>query len=269
MTDAVEVKLDAEPAAEKVEQIQATPSPVEVEARDQGWVSKEEWIEAGRDESDWRPAKEFVERGELYKSIHQTKRELKQTQAALNALQNHHQMVYEKARQDALAELKMQKRQAIREGDLEALESVEDRIDELQAQHAKERQAFEQAQRQHQGPPPEYDAFLIRNPWYSSDKAMRDEADALGFVYLNNGGDKAGLLTHVEKEIKKRYPEKFGIKRAAPSAVAAPSKVGRPATSADIELDESEREAMKTFVRMGVMTEAQYREELKKAKGRS
>lgn len=251
--------------------VQATPepSPVEVEARDQGWVSKEEWVESGKSADEWRPAKEFVERGELYKSIHQTKRELKQTQAALDALQRHHQMVYDKAYQTALSDLKQQKRQAIREGNLEDLEAVEERIDELQEQRVKEKEQFVEAQRNQSGPPPELVDFQSRNPWYGVDKGMTDDADAAGFVHLKNGGSKETLLAHVEKEMRKRYPEKFGIKRAAPNAVAPVAKQTKVVKEPDVEMDDNEREAMRTFVRMGVMTEQQYKAELKKAKGRS
>ena len=275
MTEEVVVETPAEvkvetPAAEVKVEAAPEPSPVESQARDQGWVSKEEWVELGRPEDDWRPAKEFVERGELYKSIHQTKRELKQTQAALDALQKHHQLVYEKAYTQALNELKTQKRQALREGDLEAAEQADEQIDQLREEHVKEREQLAAQQNVQVGPPPEFQAFLDRNPWYHTDKGMRDEADAAGFIYLNNGGDKATLLTHVEQVMKRKFPEKFGVKRAAPNAVAPTNRTAKPAPKgADVELDESEREAMRTFVRMGVMTEDQYKAEVKKLKGRS
>jgi hypothetical protein len=281
MTEEVKIEIPQEetksesPAVENktVETTQIVESsPYEEAARAQGWVSKEEWVESGRAADEWRPAKEFVDRGELYKSIHQTKRELKQTQVVLENLQRHHQMVYEKAYQQALNDLKMQKRQAIREQDFEAAEDIDEKIDTLKEQRQQEQQQLVMAQRQavQVGPPPEFQAFIDRNPWYLSDKGMRDDADAAGFIFLNNGGSKENLLTHVEAQMRKKYPEKFGTtKRAAPNAVAPTQRTGKSASSAETELDDNEREVMRTFVRMGVMTEQQYREELKKAKGRS
>lgn len=258
----------AAPVEEVVEPVVEAPvevNPVEEQAREQGWVSKEEWVESGRDESEWRPAKEFVERGELYKSIHTTKRELKQTQAALDALARHHKMVYEKAYNQALQDLRTQKRMAIREGDLEQLEVVEEQIEKLREDHAEEKRQLEAQQNAQVGPPPEFQDFLNRNPWYLADKALKDEADAIGFIYLNNGGDKTTLLPHVEKEMRKKFPEKFGVKRAAPNAVAAVNRTGKkPADS--FELSEDERRVMRTFVDNGVMTEAEYVKELKRLK---
>lgn len=250
--------------------IEATSNPVEMQAREQGWVSKEEWVESGRDESDWRPAKEFIDRGELYRSIHSTKRELKQTQAALQALQGHHKMVYEKAYQQAYNDLKVQKRQAIRAGEFEQVEEIEDRMEKMQADHQAEQMRLAQVQQATQAPstPPEFQAFVDRNPWYLQDKDMRNEADAAGFVYLNNGGDRNQLLAHVEKEMKRKFPEKFGGKRAAPNAVVPTQRGGKAPTRDDIDMTDAEREIMRTFVRQGVMTEAQYKADLKKIKER-
>lgn len=239
--------------------------PVEQQARDQGWVSKEEWVAAGRPESEHRAAKEFVERGELYKSISSTKRELKQTQAALNALQRHHQYVFEKAYQTAVSDLKAQKRLAMREQDFDAVEAIEQEMEQLTAQHVQEKQALT-AQQQQAGPPVEFMEFVERNPWYTVDKDMRDEADAVAVVYINNGGDRNQLLQHVEKKMKQKFPEKFGIKRAAPSAVAGVDRTTR-GKSSDIQLDELEQKIMRDLVNTGEMTEAQYKAELKRAKG--
>jgi hypothetical protein len=266
-----EVVAQAQETVTETAQAAVTADPVESQARDQGWVSKEEWVSSGREAEDWKPAKEFVRTGELYKSIHQTKRELKQTQAALDALAQHHKMVYDRAFQDAVKELKMEKRQAIRSGDFETVELVEDKMEALNQKRVQETQQLVQvAQRQAQvGPPPEYQEFINKNPWYLNDPQLRREADKEAFSYLNHdGGDTSTLLPHVERVIKQKYPEKFGVKRAAPNAVA-PSQRSAKAAGDDVSLSEAEREIMRTFVRQGVMTEAQYKADLKKAKERS
>jgi hypothetical protein len=241
-------------------------SPVEQQASEQGWVPLETWKESGRDETEWRPAKEFVDRGELYKSIHTTKRELKQTQAALTALQRHHQYVFEKAHQQAIRDLRAEKRLAIRNDDIERLEEIETEIETIQDQHQKEVAAI--AATQAQTVPqvaPEFQTFVDKNQWYLTDKTMRDEADAAGFVYLNNGGDRAGLFAHVEREMKRKFPEKLGVRRAAPSAVAGVDRTrGKGPKAEAVNLSAEERQVMMTFVNSGVMTEAEYLKELKK-----
>lgn len=240
-------------------------SPVEQQAMEQGWLPKEEWVASGRDETEHRSAKEFVERGDLYKSIHTTKRELKQTQAALDALQRHHKYVFEKAHEQAIRDLRAEKRLAIRNEDFERVEEIETEIDNMKDQHQKEVQQI-QSQTTSPAMPAELVSFMDRNQWYNTDKSLRDEADAIGFVYLNNGGTRDGLLSHVEKEIKRKFPEKFGVKRAAPSAVAGVDRTGKKsAPKDDFALSSEERAIMMTFVDKGIMSEADYIKELKKA----
>lgn len=263
-----EVKVEAkveEPVVEAVEPSVPELSPVEQQASEQGWVPLEQWKESGRDEKEWRPAKEFVDRGELYKSIHSTKRELKQTQAQLTALQRHHQMVFEKAHQQALRDLRAEKRLAIRQEDFERLEEIETEIENLQDTHQKERVQF--AQQVATTPVvPEFEAFVSRNQWYVTDKTLRDEADAIGFIYLNNQGPKDGLFAHVEKEMKRKFPEKFGVKRVAPAPVSAANKTtkkGPQAISMD-DVPEHMKPVIRNFVESTGMSEADYIKQLKK-----
>ena len=275
MTEEVKKEEEEEDKVEdKVEEVVV--SPTEQTARDQGWVSKEEWVAEGKDADAWRPAKEFVDRGELYKSIHSTKRELKQTQAALTALQKHHTFVFEKAQKQALEELKREKRQAIKNEDFQKLEEVEEKLDELTEQHQAEKQAFEQEQAQvavAQGSPyPDFVAWTEQNTWYKDDEELREYADFKGIKYTqkNPGVPPQEVLDYVAKQVKKQFPEKFGVKKAAPNAVAPVNKTNSASRKvlADDDLTETELDIMKELVSSGVMTEKQYRADLKKVKDR-
>lgn len=278
MSDPTKPNEPVIPATETPPPAVVEASPVEESAREQGWVSREEWVESGRDESEWRPAKEFVERGELYRSIHQTKRELKQTQAALSALQRHHQFVFEKAHAKALQELKQAKREAIRNEDMEALAQIEDRIEQTQtdfqeqrAAQAKAAQAAAAAAQPASGPP-EFQMWQSRNPWYATDGELREFADATGMIYANKnpGVDPITVLKHVEKTVRARFPEKFGTQKTAapnPTASVDRQRTRGPSKADDQELDDMERQVMQTLVKSGVMTEAEYKAELKKVKG--
>lgn len=267
MSDVIEQSTTADVSADVVEVTTTAPvDPVVERALEQGWVSKEDFVAQGRDESEWRPAKEFVERGELYKSIHTTKRELKQTQAALTALQKHHQYVFEKAHQQAVRDLKAEKRLAIRNEDFDRLEEIETEIENLNEQHVVEKQELQQVQAAQQaGPAPEFQVFLDRNPWYTQDKSLRDEADAVGYVHLNNGGTKETLLAHVEKEMRRKFPEKFGVKRAAPNAVVGVDRTGKKALKETApSLSEEQRKVIREFTESTGMSEADYVKELKR-----
>ena len=268
-----EVKIDK---VEEVEEVVAEVvlSPTETTAREQGWVSKEEWVADGKDEDAWRPAKEFVDRGELYKSIHSTKRELKQTQAALGALQKHHAYVFEKAQKAALEELKREKRIAIKNEDFQKLEEVEESIEELTEQQKTEALEFQKEQQTVQTQPdvhPDFAAWQSDNAWYTKDDELRDYADFKGIRYTQNNPGIAPqkVLEYVTKEVKKQFPEKFGQKKAAPNAVLPVNK-NNPSRKVvqDDDLTETELEIMKELVDSGVLTEKQYRAELKKVKDR-
>lgn len=248
-------------------------SPVEQEAQSQGWVPKETWVEQGGDPEEWRSAKEFVARGELYKSLHQTKADLKKTQAALSALQRHHQYVFEKAHQTALNELKMQRRAAIRNDDLETAEALAEEMEQAKEQFAQEKAQLQAVQQQEmqQQVPAEFIEWRSKNLWYDSDLELRDFADAIGLVYYNRnpGSPTIKVLQHVEQEVKRKFPDKFGMKRAAPNAVGTVDRTNKRGNKAndDMELNDLEREIMTQLVRSGEMTEKEYKDQLKKAKG--
>ena len=68
--------------------------------------------------------------------------------------------------------------------------------------------------------------------------------------------------------MKKQFPEKFGVKRAAPNPVSGGDRQARKGPKeSDFELDDMERDIMNTLVKSGTMTEAEYRAELKKVRG--
>ena len=256
--DVVEGTTTVEPSVPEL-------SPVEQQASEQGWVPKADWEAAGRDVNEWRPAKEFVDRGELYKSIHTTKRELKQTQIALDALQRHHKYVFEKAHEQAIRDMRAEKRLALRNEDFERMEEIETEIEQLQDTHKQEvAQIAAATAAQTPAVAPAFQSFVDRNSWYLTDKSLRDEADAIGFIFLNNQGNKDELFSHVEKEMKRKFPEKFGVRRAAPNAVAAVDKTNKKAAKDDFPMTQEERKIMMTFVDKGIMTEKEYIAELKK-----
>ena len=270
MTDKIEEKV------EETEKEEVQMSPTETTAREQGWVSKEEWEADGKDGDAWRPAKEFIDRGELYRSIHELKRDAKRKDAAMTALQKHHTFVFEKAQKAALEELKREKRKAIKDEDFQKLEEVEEKLDELTEQHQAEKHAFEQEQirvEATQGTPhPDFVAWTERNTWYKDDEDLREYADFKGIKYTkkNPGVHPQEVLAYVEKQVRKQFPEKFGTKKAAPNAVLSVNKTnsaGRKAL-ADDDLSETELEIMKELVSSGVLTEKQYRADLKKIKDR-
>lgn len=241
---------------------------VEVKALDQGWVPKDQWE---GDPEEWRPAKEFVERGEIFKNLHSTKRELAKTQAALNAQMRHHAVVFEKAYQKALKDLQMEKREAIKNQDFEQLAVVETKIESVQQEHAQEAAQLAQVQQvaTQEQTNPKFAAFVESNSWYLTDRELNLEADIIGAKYVAQTGDKEGVFTHVAEQIKKRFPEKFGKAKvtsrvAAPSAVAAPARkdVGSRKPSIN-DVPEHMKDVVRNFCQSTGMSEADYVKQLK------
>lgn len=266
------VDTDTVKDKEVVDQV-IEPNLHEEQARDQGWVSKEEWEEAGRPVDEWRPAKEFVERGELFKSIHQVKRELKQEKAAREVLQKHHQYVFERAYQKAVKDLRDEKRKAMRDEDFDKVEAVEEEMEQLQKDHTQAKQALVSEQKVAQdtqgGIHPEFQEWVSRNNWYNTDTDMREFSEAVGMIYMqkNPSASPAEVLKHVESKVRKQYSEKFGVRKAAPNAVSGVDRTSqRTPNSKDVYLDEMETQIMKKLVFNGDLTEEQYKQDIKKAR---
>lgn len=264
------------PEPEKKEEIveEVELSPIEQEASEFGWVPKDEWEKSGRDPNEWRSAREFTERGKLFKSMYELKRGYASLDAKHKALQQHHTHVFEKAHKQALDDLKREKRMAVRNDDLETAEAIEEEIEQLKETHEKEKQIVQAEQIKAStaaAPNPEFQAWMDRNTWYLNDADLRDEADATALIYVNrNPQAQPGIiLKHVETTLRKRYPDKFGVRRAAPNAVASVDRTSNRSNKAGdtLELDDVETKIMKSLVESGEMTEKEYKAELRRAKG--
>lgn len=261
---------EAEVVVDEVVEVEV--DPYEEKALEQHWLPKDEWVKQGKSEVEWRPAKEFVERGEIFKSLHQVKRELKQERVAREALQKHHQYVFERARQQAIQDLRKERRLAIRENDVDKAEQIEDEIVKQEQQFAQERQALITSQQvaQTSGVPPEFDQWKSVNTWYDEDTDLHDFADASGLIYINKNPNAAPaeVLRHIDAKMRKQFPDKFGVRRGSPSPTVSSDRTNRPAKkSNDVFLDEMETAIMKTLVASGDLTEAQYKAEIKKSRG--
>ena len=240
----------------------------EQEAMDQGWVPKEEF---SGDEHKWVDAAEFLRRGELFKKIESQSSELKQVRRALDELKKHHSNVREVEYKRALDSLKKQKKEALIDGDADALIEVDERIElvkEQQKQLQNEIEDGEYEQETNTGEThPEFVSWTNRNSWYKSNAPMRAFADELGRELRSKGKSPSDILVEVEKQVRKEFPQRFNNpKRDQAGAVEGAAPRGSSGTS-HFELSADERRVMNTFVRQGVMTEKEYVAELRKVRG--
>lgn len=241
----------------------------EQEALAQGWVPKEEF---NGDEHKWVDAAEFLRRGELFKKIESQSSELKQVRRALEELKKHHANVREVEYKRALDSLKQQKKEALLEGDADALIDVDERIELVKEQQKalQEEIAYEQEEDTSSNSGemhPEFVSWTNRNTWYKTNAPMRAFADELGRELRSQGKSPSDILAEVEKQVRKEFPQRFNNpKRTAASTVEGSTNRGSTG-SAKFELSDDERRVMKTFVRQGVMSEQDYIAELRKVRG--
>ena len=236
-------------------------SAIELRAMETGWVPEDQWE---GDPELWRPAKEYVDRGELFKKIDDQNRTIKDFKRALDDLKGHHAKVRETEYARALVALKEQKKTALEDGDAAGVIKIDDQIDLVKEEQ--KRLAMPQTQQTTEAAP-EFTNWVARNKWYDTSEPMRAYADSLGRKLAAAGTSTEEVLREVERQVKQEFPHKFvNPNRGKASAVEGSSpKGGKSADS--FALSDDERRVMQRFVRSGVMTEQQYIKDLKSVRG--
>ena len=237
-------------------------SAAEQQAMEQGWVPQDEWE---GDPDQWRPAKEFLDRGELFKKIEDQNRTIKEFKRALDDLKGHHAKTRETEYARAIQALKAQKIAALEDGDAAAVVKLDDQIDLVKDEQSKLKQAAFQPQQEQLNP--EFVNWVDKNKWYETSQPMRAYADALGRDLAYKGLAPGEVLKEVERQVRDEFPQKFrNANRDKPGAVESSTNKGAKGGN-DVALSDDERRVMQRFVRTGVMTEKEYMTELKRIKG--
>ena len=257
------------PEEDKGEVTQAQSNPHVEKATALGWMPKEEWIAAGHDEDDWKPAKTFLEVGELIGKVRTSQRELSDTRQALNFATQQNRQVYEKGYKAAITELRAQKRAALAEGDLVRADEIDEKIDATKDELDNLHRTAAQPPRQN-APDPEHVEWVQRNPWYDTDERLRRYADSAAVEYINvNRGSvmPAQVRDYVEKEVREAFSHRFQPKtKGAPNPDGEGRSAGRQSGSkldstlaqAKANMSDQDRSIMKTMMRSAGLTEAEY-----------
>lgn len=261
-----EVKVE-EVKEETVQETAPAPSPIEEKARSQGWVSKDEWVASGKHADEWRSAREYAERGELFEEIHKLKEDGKQTSKAFRALVEHHRKVRETAVQEALAQLKAQRREAMLNHDLDVVEAIEEKMEKVKTTPDIPDVVIPEEPK---GPTPTFKSWHKKNSWYElqGDHEESRIADVIGATFKKNNPDatEEEFLEHVEKRIAKRFPELFENK-TAPRVSEVGSNNGNKTGGGDsFKLTPEEERICKQMVEQDVMTRKEYIDEIKKVR---
>lgn len=243
---------------------QSTPEVVDSytqQALEQGWKPKEEYQ---GDPGKWKEAKEFVERGELFKKIDTMGKELKETRRALQMLKEHHNKVKEVEYSKAVNELKQLQKKHLEEGNSDGYLETTELLTDLKAEQKAREVVQEVTPAQ---PDPRFVSWVTDNKWYNNDPEMRQFADAVGMGYAqtNRNLSPEEVLAYVTKEVKERFKDKFvNPNRAKSTLVGSSNTSAGTSTKNDIELTDDERRVMNTFIRTGVLTKEEYLSEIKR-----
>ena len=241
---------------------QAQISTIEDQAREQGWVPKEDFH---GDEVKWVEAGEFIRRGELFKKIDQVGREAKAAKQTLEQFKAHYIKMQDIANKNALEALKRERKEARDNGDFDKVDALEEQMEEVKQASAASKAEIS-ATTEVPEVYPEVAAWVERNEWYNKDLPMKAYADTVAMQLNKQGITGSALLKGIDTEVRKAFPAKFSNpNRERASAVeGSTNKGGRVA---EFELSEQETRIMNSFVRDGVMTKAEYISDLKKVKG--
>lgn len=255
------------PPTEGLEQV-AKPELTEIEKRasSDGWVPKDEW---DGDPEQWRPAKEFVDRGELFKKIEDQNKTIKEVRRALEEFGQHHAKVRDVEFQRALNTLKSQKKDALEQGEAEKVVDIDERIDLVKdAQKAARYQPVVNVPDLPESNPV-FNNWVERNGWYQNNKAMRAYADRIGNELGAQGNiSPTDLLREVESEVKKEFAHKFNNpNRDKATAVEGSTNRGSGGGSGKFELTTHERQVAERFIKtIPGYTMEKYVAELKKVR---
>lgn len=265
MTDIIEPNIPApEVPVQETEVVHETRTYTEAEqqAIDGGWVPKDQWK---GDPDSWRPAKEFNDRGEFFKRIDRLEHKNKELNQALTFLTDQHKRTYINGFNDAIAKLRFQRDKALEEGDNLSAQRINDKIEDVK-DRAKEAQAVVVTPQRAPEPTSTYTSWATKNSWYTQDKVLTKYAEAVGATFKeeNPSSSESEMLRHVETEVKREFPHKFGPK-GPPSPEGAGRGTGPKSGSStgrysalEANLTSEQRSIMNTMLKSANMTKDEY-----------
>ena len=268
LVEEVEV-VDEETEEVEEEESESEMSDSERAARDSGWKPKDEW---DGDPEEWVSAGEFNRRGELLRKIHNQNRQLTQLDDVVTTLAKQQKQIFEAGYAKAERELKNQLREANKEGDDATAEAVEERIEALKKQREADLKAVEikVAPQQQATVAPEFEGWVQRNQWFIKNPALRAYAENVGLQHAekNPGKPNAEIYQYVTDEVKKRFPEEFGMTTVAKKKVGSPVLSGGnsgPSQTVRIALTQEEKAVGRALVDKGIYKNMnEYATDLKK-----
>jgi len=243
------------------------------EASRKGWVPKEQF---SGDPAKWVDAKTFIERGErfnanLQREIKQLKEQIAGFEGTKKAFAKFHQESIAKKdaeMKEAIAELRLQRSAAIREGSDDEAIALEDRIDLLKEQQKELAKPVEQEA----AAAGEAKVVALTDPvleewvedgnqWFKDEPKLRDYAIAIGDQLVKDGETARGrkFLDKVTALMAEEFPRRFKATQKEAPRVNAVEGAGNANGSGRVEKTErdlppEDRKLMREFIAEGWTT---------------
>ena len=268
-TETTEEVVETE-EVEEVEEVEEAEETSEIAKKD-GYMTKQQWIDSGKPADDYMSEEDFIKVGELRDSDEtrqQLSKKLVQMEATLkDVVSNQRSMIdsaADKAREETLASLNEQKKEAIEFQDAEGAARIEREI--VEAEGNKPAEVDKNA------PSDEMQAWYNENEsWYNVDGASTGLLNSQLVKYEKEGkpfseGVELAMETvrkhfsyHFEDEAAPKTTSKPTRTRVATeSSRVKPSQTKNTKTFADLDPDEAK--IARVGAKMAGMTETQYME---------
>jgi len=186
----------------------------EEQAYIKGWRPEEEY---DGDSADWRTAREFVEKGELFNVIHSLKRDNKTMKESLVGQSDMIAQALEHGKNQAIDALKKQRSEAREVGEFDEADDLSEKIAELKAAKATVPSIEEEGSEDNleEAPPRINDTeraeWVVKNPWFNTDKIAYNSAVLLSESYLQANPEATGqeILTYVDATMRTSRPDLY------------------------------------------------------------
>lgn len=242
----------------------------EQKARDGNWAPEGEWHGS---KEDWIDYKEFNFRGELMDRIKEQssilsnlKNQVDTRDKVIDDLKVHQDGISEREYKKAIKNLRVQKAQAVDDGDGALVVAIDEEIDGVK-EAVKASKVVEVPVVQ--GTPPEITTWLEdpSNSWYATNPILRSVADGVAQKLLgdNPSMTPTQMLQQMNVDVRKEMPGHF--KSATPAvddgggdATRSSKAKGRKFSYGD--LDQDQQDVCRRFEKLGVMTKQEYIDDL-------
>lgn len=252
---------EAAPKKDPKAEVENKLSEIEELAVSMGWNPSFEGAEGKEKLS----AKDYIKKGrdiqrDMSKRLKSQSDAIDEMKSSIQGIQDHYEKVSKAEIAKAKKELKDKRKEAIIDGDVDAVEKIDEEMDTLKEQEKTNKKEAKNKDKI-------FDDWISDNKWFEEDAEMVNYANykLASELKRNPSLSTSEQLDFARKSVEDKFPEYFGKskpeKKTPPTAVnEGGSRPGSGAkkefTSADLSADQ--RAIMKTFVRQGIMTEKQY-----------